>query len=186
MDKDVDLALLKPSHQMTGGLHLSVADKPKVGASMSTWGYPLAFNGPAPILSTAILAGFTEDGIGLKKVKHLILNGAINPGNSGGPLFQGNDDEVVGIVVAKYLPFSPPVQTLITLLASNTQSMMQGLGSGNFIGKDAHGNQRTITQSMVTASVLQESYNGTQVSLGEAISVLELKTLLASKASELR
>jgi hypothetical protein len=109
-------------------------------------GYPLAFNGPAPILSTAILAGFTEDGIGLKKVKHLILNGAINPGNSGGPLFQGNDDEVVGIVVAKYLPFSPPVQTLITLLASNTQSMMQGLGSGNFIGKDAHGNQRTITQ----------------------------------------
>jgi hypothetical protein len=186
VDKDVDLALLKPSHQLTGGLHLAAADKPKVGASVSTWGYPLAFNGPAPILSTAILAGFIEDGIGGKKVKHLILNGAINPGNSGGPLFQGNDDKVIGIVVAKYLPYSPQVQTLISLLASNTKSMLSGVGSGNFVGKDAQGNEITVTPSMVTASVLQEFYNGTQVSLGEAISVEELKTLLASKASELR
>jgi S1-C subfamily serine protease len=186
VDKDVDLALLKPSHQMTGGLHLASADKPKVGASVSTWGYPLAFNGPAPILSTAILAGFIEDGIGAEKVKHLILNGAINPGNSGGPLFQGNDDKVIGIVVAKYLPYSSEVQRLITLLASNTQSMLTGVGSGNFVGKDAQGHEITVTPSMVTASVLQEFYNGTQVSLGEAISVEELKTLLASKASELR
>lgn len=170
---------------MTGGLHLASADKPKVGASVSTWGYPLAFNGPAPILSTAILAGFTEDGIGTKKVKHLILNGAINPGNSGGPLFQGNDDKVIGIVVAKYLPYSPQVQRLITLLASNTQSMLSGVGSGNFVRRDAQGHEITITPSMVTAAVLQEFYNGTQVSLGEAISVDELKMLLASKASDL-
>ena len=185
-DKDVDLALLKPSHQMTGGLHLVSAEKPKVGASVSTWGYPLAFNGPAPILSTATLAGFIEDGTGAKKVKHLILNGAINPGNSGGPLFQGNDDKVIGIVVAKYLPYSPQVQMLITLLASNNQSMLGGVGSGNFYTKDAQGHQIMITPSMVTAAVLQEFYNGTQVSLGEAISVEELETLLASKASELR
>ncbi len=184
VDEDVDLALLRPSKPLAGGLHLAAGKKPKVGSQMCTWGYPLTFNGPAPILSTAVLAGFTEDGTGAKKVKHLILNGAINPGNSGGPIFEVGSNAIVGIVVAKFLPYSPEVQRNITLLANNPQTAIGGSGSGNFTGKDAQGNEVTVYQSQVVAMILQNFYNGTQVSLGEGISVEELSSFLDTEAAK--
>jgi len=178
-DPDVDLALLKPSQKMIGGLHLASGEKPPVGTSVSTWGYPLQFNGPTPLLSTGYIAGFIEDGIGAKKVKHLVINGAINPGNSGGPLFITGSDKVIGIVVAKFLPYSPYVQKAINVM-SNNQNGFQ------YTGTDASGQSITMSEAQVVATVLQEFYNGTQVMIGEAISVSELKALLILKEAEMR
>ncbi|HLW86524.1 MAG TPA: serine protease [Candidatus Sulfotelmatobacter sp.] len=44
-DKDVDLALLHPSRHLTGGLELgSDTDKP-LATPVTTWGFPLTYNG---------------------------------------------------------------------------------------------------------------------------------------------
>jgi S1-C subfamily serine protease len=178
-DGDVDLALLKPLQPLTGGLHLSTVDRPSVGTSVSTWGYPLQFNGPAPLLSNGYIAGFIEDGAGARKVKHLVVDGAINPGNSGGPLFKEGDDKVIGIVVAKFLPFSPSVQQIISVMSKTPSGLI-------YNGTDGTGQPVRMSEAQVVATVLQEFYNGTQVMIGEAISVTELKILLAAKEAELQ
>jgi S1-C subfamily serine protease len=176
-DPDVDLALLKPSQTRSGGLHLATLDSPSVGTSVSTWGYPLQFNGPAPLLSNGYIAGFTEDGLGVRKVKHLIVDGAINPGNSGGPLFKAGDDKVIGIVVAKFLPYSPSVQNIISAMSTTDSGLI-------YTGTDGSGNPIKMSEAQIVAKVLQEFYNGTQVMIGEAISVSELKSLLAQTEAE--
>jgi S1-C subfamily serine protease len=179
VDADVDLALLKPSKPLTGGLRLATVDNPPVGTPVSTWGYPLQFNGPAPLLSNGYIAGFREDGVGAKKVKHLIVNGAINPGNSGGPLFVAGSDQVVGIVVAKFLPYSASVQQLISVMSNTTSGLI-------YTGTDGNGKPIQKSEAQIVASILQEFYDGTQVMIGEAISASELRALLAQKEAELR
>jgi S1-C subfamily serine protease len=177
-DADVDLALLKPSKPMRGGLQLAAEDKPPVGTPVSTWGYPLQFNGPSPLLSNGYIAGFIEDGVGATKVKHLVINGAINPGNSGGPLFTLNSNKVIGIVVAKFLPYSPAVQKIISVMSNTSSGVI-------YNGTDASGHPATLSEAQIVADVLQEFYNGTQVMIGEAISVSELKEFIQKKGAAL-
>ncbi len=162
-DPVIDLALLKPVEHLNGGLRLANADEPKVGTEVSTWGYPLNFNGPAPILSTGYIAGFLEDTVGDKKVKHLIVNGAFNPGNSGGPLFKFGDDKVIGIVFAKTDPFSNSVKKTIEVMSNTNSGIMYAI-------TDSTGRQTSVSEAQVVASVLEEFYRGTQVMIGEAIS----------------
>jgi S1-C subfamily serine protease len=178
-DQVVDLALLRPTEVLGGGLQLAAGVGPSVGTPVSTWGYPLSFNGPAPILSTGYIAGFLEDGPGEKKVKHLIINGAFNPGNSGGPLFKFGDDKVIGIVVAKLAPFSESVQKTIDVMAQNGTGVI-------YTATDSSGKTRNFSEGQVVASILQEFYNDSQVMIGEAISVFELRALLSSKEAELK
>jgi hypothetical protein len=170
-DANVDLALLKPAKPLKGGLELATEEKPPVGTPVSTWGYPLQFNGPSPLLSNGYIAGFIEDGVGPMKVKHLVINGAINPGNSGGPLFTLNNNKVIGIVVAKFLPYSPAVEKIISVMSNTSSGLI-------YTGTDANGQPASYSEAQIVADVLQEFYNGTQVMIGEAISVSELKRLV--------
>ena len=101
-DKDVDLAVLRPSKRFTEGLELAPDRDSQIGTSVNTWGFPLTYNGPAPLLSVGYVAGYVKDGENGKEVKHIVVNGAFNPGNSGGPLFRANDNKVIGVVVAKF------------------------------------------------------------------------------------
>jgi len=50
-DKNVDLALLNPSRRLSGGLELGPNRDSPLGSAVSTWGFPLTYNGPAPLLS---------------------------------------------------------------------------------------------------------------------------------------
>ena len=85
IDKDRDLALLRPSRNILGGLELSAAKKPLPGTVVSTWGYPFLYNGYYPLLSVGYVAGYREVQLSnRRKVKHVIVNGAFNHGNSGG------------------------------------------------------------------------------------------------------
>lgn len=178
-DPIVDLALLWPSQLLTGGLSLAEADDIPVGASVSTWGYPLQFNGPAPLLATGVIAGYMQDGLGERKVKHLVINGAINPGNSGGPLFTSGDDKVIGVVVAKFLPYSAADSKIIEALSKNKYGMM-------YNGTDANGQPKSFSEAEIVAAVLQDFYNGTQVMIGEAIAVSELRSFLSQHEVELK
>src|SRR5712692_5172997 len=117
-DEVIDLALLRPATPLRGGLDLGSERDPSVGTVVSTWGFPLTYNGPPPLLSVGYVAGFNreQEREGSRPVKHLVVNGAFNPGNSGGPLFQANDSKVIGVVVAKFHLYPPIVKQAIDAL----------------------------------------------------------------------
>src|SRR6266403_4447624 len=49
-DEDVDLAVLRPTSHLEGGLELAPDTNARAGEQVSTWGFPLIYNGPAPLL----------------------------------------------------------------------------------------------------------------------------------------
>ena len=181
VDAERDLALLKPSKHIEGGLPLGDDQPLKPGETVTTWGYPLIYNGPAPLLSVGHLAGFEAVPQGKKTVKHLVVNGAFNPGNSGGPLLLSGKDTVVGVVVWKMRLLAPYTQMLIDDM-SKTES---GITSGITMTL-ADGTKKNLLQGQVNALVLQEFYNTVQVMIGEATSVSELKQFIKEKEGELR
>ncbi len=178
-DKDVDLALLHPSKDLAGGLALGTDQDPPLGTSVNTWGFPLIYNGPAPLLSVGYVAGYVKDGPNGKEVKHIVVNGAFNPGNSGGPLFRTNDSTVIGVVVAKFHLYPTMVAQAIQVMANSQSGVM-------YSGTDEHGNAASYTEGQVTAMVLEQFYKTTQVMIGEAISVSELRAFLKRKKAEVR
>jgi len=171
VDKDVDLALLKPTKHVTGGLELGTDQDPRPGTEVTTWGFPLIYNGPAPLLSVGYVAGYSKDTVNRKSVKHVVVNGAFNPGNSGGPLFLGNSNKVIGVVVAKFHLYPPIVQQAIAALAHSNSGVV-------YSGTDEHGQPKSYLEGQVTAMVPDQFYRTTQVMIGEAISVSELRVFL--------
>jgi len=106
VDSVHDLAILTPISEIQFSLELANNSNIELGKMVSTWGFPLGYNGPAPLLSVGYLAGFQERNSTSGPIKHLVVNGAFNPGNSGGPLFLSGSNEVIGIVVSKHAPIS--------------------------------------------------------------------------------
>jgi S1-C subfamily serine protease len=178
-DRDVDLAILNPSKQLTGGLELGPDQDSPLGTSVNTWGFPLTYNGPAPLLSVGYVAGYVKDGENGKEVKHIVVNGAFNPGNSGGPLFRGNDNKVIGVVVAKFHLYPPLVAQAIQVLASNKNGF-------SYPAKDENGHDVSFSEAQVTAMVLDQFYKTTQVMIGEAISVSELRAFINRKKADVQ
>jgi S1-C subfamily serine protease len=171
VDSQRDLAILKPTKSLDGGLLLGTKLTFEIGNAVSTWGFPLGYNGPAPLLSVGYLSGFMEYQAGSKNKKHLVVNGAFNPGNSGGPLFRSNDDRVVGIVVSKHAPISQFHLTALHALADNQTGV-------NFTATDDQGNTRNFVESQIVADLLFHFRNLTQVMIGEAVAASELAEFL--------
>jgi hypothetical protein len=180
-DSARDLALLKPSNHIDGGLSLGNDPPLKAGETVTTWGFPLIYNGPAPLLTVGYIAGFEAIQAGNKTVKHLVVNGAFNPGNSGGPLLLSGQDTVVGIVVWKMRILAPWTQTLITGLSQSNSWVSSGVTQTL-----PNGTTRSLGQHEVTALVLQEFYNTVQIMIGEATAVSELKDFIREKGGDLQ
>jgi len=184
VDVDRDLAVLRPTAALKGGLELGTDLDPKLEAAVSTWGFPLIYNGPAPILSVGYVAGFNAAKIGNKTVKHIVVNGAFNPGNSGGPVFlpdkAGKDPKVVGVVVWKQTLFTNTVPLVINDLRHPSVS-----ASTNLVQTMPDGSKRGLSQQEAIAAVLDEFYGMVQVMIGEAISVSELRAFMAERRGEL-
>ena len=172
VDTQRDLALLKPTKEIDGGLGLGDDNNLEIGKMVSTWGFPLGYNGPAPLLSVGFLAGFNEYQNNSKSIKHLVVNGAFNPGNSGGPLFVSGDNKVIGIVVSKHVPLTAFQQQALQVLASQRSGFV-------YTATDrSTGTQRKFSEAQLVADLLDRLRRLTQVMIGEAISVKELKDLL--------
>lgn len=173
-DLQADLAALTPIQKLTGGLKIST-DKIEIGTKVNTWGHPLGYNGPAPILSVGYIAGFRENqnGQGYKTIKHIVINGAFNPGNSGGALFKAGSDEVIGVVVAKHAPFPDSVMSGLQALANN-QSGLQ------FQATDSQGKNINVSESQIVAMFLDHLRKLAQVNIGEAISATDLTDFLTT------
>ena len=180
-DANRDLALLRPTNRLEGGFELGLDVFPKVGTAVTTWGFPLIYNGPAPLLSAGYVAGYSDAHVGAAVVKHIVVNGAFNPGNSGGPLFAAADNKVVGIVVWRMRLLPDWVQTLITGFGHPTASSCcvaeQTLPDGT---------KKGISTEEASGMVLQQFYDTVQVMIGEATSVSELRAFLRDKEIELQ
>ncbi len=107
------------------------------------------------------------------------MNGAFNPGNSGGPLFRAKDNKVIGVVVAKFHLYPPMVMNAIKAMGTVDFGIVHH-------AKDAQGNPVDISESKMMSLVLEQFYKTTQVMIGEAISVSELRAFLRRKDAELR
>jgi S1-C subfamily serine protease len=179
-DDKRDLAILRPFEHLDGGLDLGPDEEPSPEAVVKTWGFPLSYEGLAPLLSMGYVAGYMPRKAGERTVKHLIINGAFNPGNSGGPLILGNSNRVVGVVVTKWTLFSPDIETAIYGL-NHTPTMT----SSGVTQTLPDGTKKFLSNEQVTALALQDFYEVAQVMIGEAISVSELKSLLREKEAAL-
>lgn len=176
-DKTRDLAILTLKNPLDGGFEIDDSNYAKPGRLVTTWGYPLAYNGPAPILSVGYVAGFNlEPG---QKTKHLVINGAFNPGNSGGPLLSPENNKVIGVVVSKHTPTTP-------FLASALIALEKHQSGFQFKATDNNGNTRAFSQSQIIAEFLKHIRAQTQVMLGEAIEISELKSFLTENNIELK
>lgn len=173
LDADRDLALLKPHAALNGGLKIDEGAALEVGEAVATWGYPLGYNGPSPLLSVGYLAGFTEHKLGAASYKHLIVNGAFNPGNSGGPLFVSGTDRVIGVVVSKHAPITPYLLSAIKVLSENKSGVV-------YTATKSDGRVEQVVESQVVAAVLQYFRDLTQVMIGEAVASEVVKDFLMS------
>jgi len=171
-DENRDLAILEPTKNLGKGLE--VIDKNvEVGTKVSTWGHPLGYSGPAPILSVGYLAGFRDHRKDERSevVKRYVINAAFNPVNSGGPLFISGDNKVIGVVVAKHAPITSFLASAIEALSKNPSGVV-------FPATDEKGNKKLLVESQVVAMVLNYFRDMTQVVIGEAIVGWELVTFL--------
>jgi Trypsin-like peptidase domain len=180
-DDKRDLAVLRPKEHLEGGLELGADAEPAPEARVKTWGFPLSYEGFAPILSMGYVAGYIPRRAGDRIVKHLVVNGAFNPGNSGGPLILEGDNKVVGIVVTKWTLFSPDIETAIFGL-NHSPTMT----SSNVSQTLADGTRRQLSNEQVTALALRNFYEVAQVMIGEAVSVSELRAFLHEREASLR
>jgi hypothetical protein len=179
-DEHIDLAALVPTVALAGGLELAPDTNVPLGKAVTTWGFPLIYNGPAPLLSVGYVAGYYGAKIDGSVVRHVVVNGAFNPGNSGGPLFIAGDNRVVGVVVWKEIAFSGQVGVAID--GFHHPRLATG---GTFSEKQPDGTFKGISDQEVIARVLDEFYNKIQVDIGEAVSVSELRKFLREHASEI-
>lgn len=173
-DENRDLVALKPRQTLTGGLVIREEGNIQVGTQVTTWGYPLGYNGPAPLLTVGYLSGFNDSPPyeeTASVVKHLVVNGAFNPGNSGGPLFIAGGEEVIGVVISKHAPITPFVRSAIEVLAKNKSGVV-------FTATDEQGNKQEFVESQVVSEVLQYFRQMTQVVIGEAVASSELIAFL--------
>jgi len=171
-DENRDLAILEPTRNLGKGLE-AVNQNVGVGTKVSTWGHPLGYSGPAPILSVGYLAGFRDRRKDERSqvVKRYVINAAFNPGNSGGPLFVSGDNKVVGVVVAKHAPITPFLTSAIEALSKNPSGVV-------FSTTDQKGNTKQFVESQVVAMVLNYFRDMTQVVIGEVIVGSELIAFL--------
>lgn len=172
IDSNRDLAILRPSIAQSGGLTISREIRLNVGESVTTWGYPLGYNGPTPLLSVGYLAGFISHQTSRGIKKHLVVNGAFNSGNSGGALFRASDNKIIGIVVSKHAPISHYHQSAIDALANNSSGVV-------FNATDSNGQTKSFVESQIVAELLVHMRNLTQVMIGEAIAAEELISMLS-------
>jgi len=171
-DENRDLAILTPESKIISDLEID-NQKIETETKVLTWGHPLAYNGPSPVLSVGYLAGFNDyqKDKTSTKVKRYIINGALNPGNSGGPLFIAGTNKIIGIVVAKHAPITQFLLSAIKALAENKNGLQ-------YSATNEKGEHINFAESQIVAELIEYQRTMTQVMLGEAIVVDELITFL--------
>ena len=181
LDATLDLAVLELQGSPAATPLRLVASALSVAMQVYALGFPLAYNGPAPLMIVGYVAGFEARTVtaGAALQQRIVLNAALNPGNSGGPVFRWGESCVSGVVVSKHAPISPFLQSGIDALATN----QSGIG---FPATDSKGNTHTFVESQLVAEVLKYFRSMTQVVIGEAIPITDVQSFLTSSSVQWR
>lgn len=165
-----DLAIITPSVQIKGGFELGDEKSVDIGNQVYTWGYPFGYSGISPLLSVGYISGINNyQPYAGKFVQHLIVNGAFNPGNSGGPLIDSG--KVIGVVQSKVAPLTPYILSALTALKNNSNGMI-------YTSQDQTGKTTQFSEAQVIEQILSYYRELSQVMIGEAVSIFELKKYL--------
>jgi S1-C subfamily serine protease len=172
-DQEHDLALVKPSATITARpLEIASTDDFKIGAQVSTWGYPAGYFGLSPMLSVGYLAGIdahqTPSG---KIIRQWVVNAAFNGGNSGGPLVQIETGKVFGVVSSKLAPISQDANAILHLLETTNSGVVY-----TFTNPD--GSTNTIMEAKLVAMVLNELRRQVQLVIGKAVLAEDIRAFL--------
>ncbi len=174
VDGVLDLAALELQSSVSA-TPLKIDPTPvSVGTQVYALGFPLAYNGPAPLMIVGYVAGFEARVLkaGGAAQQRVVLNAALNPGNSGGPVFCWGESSVRGVVVTKHAPITPFLQSAIDALAGNQSGIV-------FTATDGQGNTKTFVESQLVADVLKYFRSMTQVVIGDAIPANDVVSFLA-------
>lgn len=169
----LDLALLIPGGEIEEGLPLASDPRLSLGEEVCTWGFPLGYSGPSPLLSVGNVAGFRQDRRQGAPRKQIIVNGAFNRGNSGGALLPMEGEEVVGVVVSTHAPLTEFQQSALEAMA-NTEYGLQYTAQGP-------DGEVQFSEGQLAANLIEHLWNLTQVMIGEAIHVQELQSFLEDR-----
>ncbi len=179
IDNEVDLALLTPDLKLNGNtLSISSKNKFSIGLQVSTWGYPSGYNGLAPLLSSGYLSGI--DAVKTTSGQHIqrwVVNAAFNSGNSGGPLVDIETSEVIGVVSSKLAPLPPYIESALKALKSQKSGFV-------FTKTKPDGTTENVSQAQVVEEVLQYLRSQTQLVIGYAVMIGDLKTFLKANGVE--
>jgi S1-C subfamily serine protease len=146
-----------------------------VGLQVYTLGFPLAYNGPAPLMCVGYVAGFEARVLqaGAAPQQRIVLNAALNPGNSGGPVLAWQESAVRGVAVSKHAPITSFLQSAIDALANNQSGIV-------FTATNGQGKTHTFVESQLVADVLKYFRSMTQVVIGEAIPASDVASFLTA------
>jgi S1-C subfamily serine protease len=172
-DQDHDLALAKPSIAISAApLSLAAGHDFRVGAQVSTWGFPGGYSGLLPMLSVGYLAGI--DAYQIRPgtvVRKWIVNAAFNGGNSGGPLIKIETGEVFGVVSSKLAPISPTAASILKALENNNSGLQ-------YTATAADGSTKSFSEGQLVGMVLDELRRQVQLVIGQAVLLDDLTGFL--------
>lgn len=176
---DKDLALLFLDREIKAPvLALSTNDQNAIGSQISTWGFPSGYGGIAPLLSSGYLSGIDHaKGPTGKRIRRLVVNAAFNSGNSGGPLVDIENNAVIGVVASKLAPLPPDIEKALSALKSQTYGF-------EFTRTSADGKQEKLSEAQVIEEVLQYLRSQTQLVIGQAVPLGDLRAFLIANGIE--
>jgi S1-C subfamily serine protease len=175
-DPGHDLALVTPDAKINApSLQLSSTDRFAVGLQVSSWGYPAGYRGQKPLFMSGYLSGIdmvdTGDG---ETTARWVVNAAFNNGNSGGPLLDIERGEVIGVVSSKLAPLPKDVESALAALKNQKSKVV-------FERKLQDGSRVTMSEAQVIEFVLEYLRSQTQLVIGYAVTIVDLRNLLGSQ-----
>jgi hypothetical protein len=97
------------------------------------------------------------------------------------------DNKVIGVVNAKFHLYPQYVKDIITVLnKAKSGFQYQASDAQGNPAKDAQRKPISFSEAQIVGTVLEQFYNTTQVMIGEAISVSELRAFLKKKQAEVQ
>jgi len=173
IDEDLDLALLTMGERsQSSALSICKNDKISIGAQVSTWGFPSGYNGRTSLLSSGYISGIdhvkTKNN---KVVGKLVVNAAFNSGNSGGPLIEIENGTVIGVVSSKLAPMPQYIEGALKALKEAKYGLM-------FEKTLPDGSKESLSQAQVVEEILQYLRSQTQLVIGYAVLVKDLRAFL--------
>lgn len=175
----IDLAILKVKKDISViALEISTKENFLIGLQVSTWGFPSGYKGYRPLLLSGYLSGIEKFKMkGAITTPRWVVNAAFNNGNSGGPLLDIENGKVIGVVSSKLAPLPSHIKSYLKALKSQKAGFM-------FIKTFKDGRKEKVSQAQVIEEVLQYLRRQTQLVIGYAVMIGDLKKFLRSNGIE--